>query len=186
MARVAAHTTAAMAGVQVVEAAFEDWPLPQLPFRLVVSAQAWHWIRPAVGFTKAHRTLAPGGSLALLWNTAVPAGSRLGVQRALDDVYCRLAPQLAQEARGEIEADRRGEIEESGLFADVQRDDYPWVITYTTDQYLGLLRTQSNHRLLDPGVLESLLDGVATVLAENANQLVQHYNATLYLAKRRG
>src|ERR1700732_757938 len=34
--------------VQVVVAAFEDWPLPAQAFDVVVSATAFHWLHPAI------------------------------------------------------------------------------------------------------------------------------------------
>jgi 2-polyprenyl-3-methyl-5-hydroxy-6-metoxy-1,4-benzoquinol methylase len=36
------------------------------PFNLIVSATAWHWVDPSVGWAKAARLLRPGGWLALL------------------------------------------------------------------------------------------------------------------------
>src|SRR5262249_15013557 len=36
---------------------------------LVLSAQAFHWFRPAESLAEFHRVLAPRGRLALMWNT---------------------------------------------------------------------------------------------------------------------
>lgn len=185
MARVAAQRTERMVAVRVVEASFEDWPLPAEPFRLVASAQAWQWIRPEVRFVRAHRALGAGGSLALLWNTATEIESSAGLEETLENVYRRVAPELAAGVPGEVDRDRRLEIEASGLFVDLVQEGFPWSATYSADDYLGLLQTQSDHLLLEDGVRQRLLDGIAAVLDAHGNQVQQGYCTYLYLARRR-
>lgn len=53
LARVARRNLAAFPQAEVVNAAFEDWPLPDGPFDAVVSATAFGWIDPAVRVVKA-------------------------------------------------------------------------------------------------------------------------------------
>jgi len=185
MAQVATRRTGGLAGVKVVKASFEDWPLPAEPFRLVTSAQAWHWLEPAVRFVKAHDALSAHGTLALIWNSASRIDAGAGLEEEIEDVYRREAPGLAARVPGESDVDRRLEIEASGLFFDVEREIYPWSITYSTDEYLGLLQTQSDHRLLEPDTRERLLTGIAEALADHGNVVPQAYFTFLYLARRR-
>jgi SAM-dependent methyltransferase len=188
MARLARQNTSDIAGVRVEEASFEDWPLPPEPFRLLASAQAWHWIRAEVAYGKARDALEPGGTLALVWNSATGEGNRTGGGAELDaeieEVYRREVPRLAKGVPRERELDRRDEIEASGAFVEVVREDYPWSTSYTSEEYLGLLRTHSDHRLLDPPALERLLDGIGLVLAGHGGGIDQSYVARLYLARR--
>lgn len=44
----ATHKLARHPHVQVVNAAFETWPLPDEPFDMVLAATAFHWIDPAI------------------------------------------------------------------------------------------------------------------------------------------
>src|SRR5438876_3292992 len=67
MAAIARHNCRAL-GVTVETSSFEEWPVAHGSARLVMSAQAWHWVRPGVRLAKAHETLEPGGALALFWN----------------------------------------------------------------------------------------------------------------------
>jgi SAM-dependent methyltransferase len=184
MARLARRNTADLAEVRVEEASFEDWTLPTDPFRLVASAQAWHWVRPEVGYAKARDALEPGGTLALLWNTATDERDLPEIGDEIDEVYRREAPSLAH-IRSEVPLDRRLEIEASGAFVDVLGEAYPWSTSYTSEEYLGLLRTQSHHRLLEPSVLERLLRSLEAVLATHGGKIDQRYVANLYLARRR-
>ncbi len=187
MAQVARRNTAGLPRVAVEETSFESWRLPSQPFALVTSAQAWHWVEPELRYQKAHRALRSAGCLALIWNTGDPDRAS---DRALEDeveaVYQRETPTLAARVPSDMDEDRRSEIESSGLFEDVSREIYPWSTVYSADHYLGLLQTQSDHRLLDPAVRDRLLSGIAKVLAGHDNQLPQNYRCCLYLARRRG
>jgi SAM-dependent methyltransferase len=51
--------------VRFQASSFEDFT-GDGPFDLIVSATAWHWVDPSVGWAKAARLLRPGGWLALL------------------------------------------------------------------------------------------------------------------------
>jgi SAM-dependent methyltransferase len=186
MAELARRNTEDLPGVTVEEGSFEGWALPKEPFRLVVSAQAWHWVRPEIGYPKARAALAPEGLLALLWNRPLAGSGRASELSAeIDEVYRREAPQLSAGLPGERDLDRRTEIEASGDFVEVVREQISWAATYSSDEYLGLLQTQSDHRLLDPGSLERLLTGIAAVLSRQGGALQQSYVTELYLARPR-
>lgn len=184
MAQMVLLKTADLPSVRVEESSFEDWSLPDEPFRLVTSAQAWHWVRPEVRYLKAHQALGPAGCLALIWNTAVKGGTSPELEEAIDDVYRRVAPNVMAGVPGDSDEDRRLEIAASGHFVDVVRDDYPWSTTYSAEHYLALLKTQSDHRLLHPATLERLLEAIAGILAAHGDELTQSYCTFLYLARR--
>ncbi|MFF2750511.1 class I SAM-dependent methyltransferase [Kitasatospora sp. NPDC058048] len=60
----------------------EHIPLPDGSVDAVVVAQAWHWFDPAVAVPEIARVLAPGGTLALVWNVrdeSEPWAAALGV-----------------------------------------------------------------------------------------------------------
>src|SRR5687767_13722173 len=60
LAEVARRNLARFPDVQVVNAAFERWPLPPEPFDVVLSATAFHWIDPTVRVVKSADALRPG------------------------------------------------------------------------------------------------------------------------------
>jgi SAM-dependent methyltransferase len=74
LATVARHNLARFPAVEIVTAAFEDWPLPAAPFDLVLAATAFHWIAPAVRVTKAADALRPGGWLATITTHHIAGG----------------------------------------------------------------------------------------------------------------
>jgi SAM-dependent methyltransferase len=83
----------------VLASPFEDWPLEEETFELVVSATAFHWVDPAIRYRKSAQALRPTGSLALIWNRPYPQGSSEGSPEALEDVHRHEAPELATERR---------------------------------------------------------------------------------------
>jgi SAM-dependent methyltransferase len=86
----------------VVTGAFEQWPMEPAAFDLALSATAFHWIDPAVGYPKAARALRPGGALALCWNKHVHSDSGAAFFAAAQEVYRREAPAIANEDRQPI------------------------------------------------------------------------------------
>lgn len=68
MARVLSLKCAGLPGVSVEIAGFETWQPGGRRYGLLFCAQAWHWVDPAVRWTRAVAALRPGGALALFWN----------------------------------------------------------------------------------------------------------------------
>ena len=74
LAAVARRNLASFPAVEVVTAAFEDWPLPDEPFDLVLAATAFHWIDPGVRVVKVADALRPGGVLATVTTHHIAGG----------------------------------------------------------------------------------------------------------------
>ena len=174
---------AGFANVELELSTFEDWPLEAEAFDLVISAQAFHWVAPEVRFAKSAAALRPGGSLAVFGN-AVPT-ERSPLRDALDDAYQRHAPALFgppdacwyADAFVKILADARG-------FAPAAVRSYPWSHAYTADEYLDLMRTHSNHRLLPEAQREALLAAIREAIERLGGRAEVRYDAHLYLARR--
>ncbi|MGB3292737.1 MAG: class I SAM-dependent methyltransferase [Phormidesmis sp.] len=57
LAAIAAENLHPYPNVKIQTVAFEDWPLQSAAYDLVMSAQAFHWVDPAVGYLKAAQAL---------------------------------------------------------------------------------------------------------------------------------
>jgi SAM-dependent methyltransferase len=90
LATLARRNLAGFPSVDVVNAAFEDWPLPAEPFDLVLAATAFHWIDPSVRVDKVADALGPGGFLATVSTHHVAGG---------DEVILRRGPGLLRPLR---------------------------------------------------------------------------------------
>ena len=186
MVAIARRCCAPFPDVSFEVTSFEDWPVGPGAFRLLLSAQAWHWVSPAVRCSKAHEALVPGGVVALFWNGSKVADAEL--RMALDDVYARHASALTAPAPGTMKPVRDGadlsELERSGLFVAVAERRYAWCEDYTTARYLDLMQTHSDHRILDEDGRRRLLDAVAEVIVRAGAVITIDYVTTLYVARR--
>ncbi|WP_436795266.1 class I SAM-dependent methyltransferase [Actinospongicola halichondriae] len=148
-----------------------DWPL-------ITCAQAWHWIDHDRGLAKAAALLRPGGVLALFWNR--PAFVQDDLRGALDEIYDRLAPDMQSSLRGRGTGPK-GQLPGVELgrpptgFTAVRRDELGWERTYTSDQWIGLLETQSDHRLLEPDHRAELHGAVRDAIDERGGQFTLPY-----------
>lgn len=191
MATVARRTCRQFPAVSIVVSSFEGWQLPRgARSDLVFSAQAWHWVDRSVAYAKAHRTLRRSGTLALFWNR--PSWDDSELRSELDEVYERHAPELHARGPGypglkahDLGQERAQEIRDCALFDDPDIHVYRWSSTYTTDEYVRLLTTQSDHRMLAAQVRDCLLDGVRGVIARHQGLITVDYVTTLFLTRRR-
>jgi SAM-dependent methyltransferase len=186
MAEVARATVVDAGGSWRIDVSgFEDWaPQPgDAPFDLATSAQAWHWIDPAVRFHKAHDLLRPGGWLAVFWNAHAERQDTGDLQRELDAVYARVAPDVGGLPRPEDATGGLPVPEGVGFDAPLARD-YRWVREYTTAEWTDLMRTHSNHSTMEPARLDDLVAAVTSVLDAHGGRYPHTYVTQLWAARR--
>ena len=148
-------------GIHVEQATFEDWQPADRAFDLVVFAQSFHWVDPLPALRKVAAILRQGGRLALLANRIVPTAP---TQQELDEInadYLDVTARSIVNAEDEVTAI----IEERGFT--VERRTCVERLHYSTEDYLNLVSTYSNHLLLD-----------ATVRAELRSRLARRIGST--------
>jgi SAM-dependent methyltransferase len=157
------------AGHTVEIASFDDWEPAGREYDVVVSGQAWHWMKQRGGALRAAEALRPGGRLAVFWNVCLPepdvaaalADVYRGVDMGLEFVPWELSPmagyeQLAGAATAGIWASR--------AFGTVSRHDIPWQVEYTRDAWVDQVPTMAWHERLSPKALDRVLQGNADVI----------------------
>ena len=189
MAAVARSNCERFSGVRIIQTNFEAWAAEPGAFDLVYSAQAWHWVDPAVRYERAAEALKPGGTLALFWHRTAWGGEAL--RDEFDDVYQRLVPELRKANPGFPgldPPDRDGallqEIEATGRFGDATERVYPRPATFTADSFVDLLLTQSNHRLLAEARRAELFAAMRGVIASHGGFVTVPFDTLLVLARR--
>lgn len=184
MTRVARERLARFANVEVVTVSFEQWPLQPASFALVMSAQAFHWVSPDVRFQKAAAALRSGGHLAIFG--ATPVREATALHRALDRVYNTYAPAMAGSPTSSQWYSASSPTESlfaaSGSFGTVTRRSYSWSQEYKTTDYLNLMRTQSDHRLLPERQRETLLAELGKIIESHGGSITTRYQAHLFVA----
>jgi trans-aconitate methyltransferase len=173
----------------VVNAAFEDWPLPPEPFHAVFAATALHWIEPALALERAAEALARGGALAVVTTSHVAGGDE-AFFATVQDCYERFMPGTPPGLRAPRAADvpsEREALATGGRFERAVARRYEHEIAYTTAEYLDLLCTYSNHRALAPDARDALLRCIARLIDEHhGGRVVKRYLNELVVAQRAG
>ena len=191
MAEVARRNLTSYPRVAVEQTEFEQWR-PDRRGKLVYSAQAWHWIAPEVRYLRAREALTDEGALAVFWNRL--RWESCSLQGELAGVYARLAPDLGpgagpgpmHPAVGLPRAWWQDWIAELGAapgFTGSQARSYSWNQAYSADDYRQLLRTHSDHILLEDDRREALLDAVAGVIERHGGVLDLEYECSLAMAR---
>jgi SAM-dependent methyltransferase len=188
LARVARERLAEFPDVALLPCSFEDWPLAPAAFDLVICAQAFHWLDPEVRFAKAAAALRAGGALAVFGNAVVV--ERTPLRDALDAAYARHAPGISGLSGTGWYAKTGplpGAFAASGHFGPVASRAFPWAQTYTAAAYVDLLRTSSDHLMLEEPRRRALLEAVGRAVEAHGGSIRVRYDAHLHLARvRRG
>jgi SAM-dependent methyltransferase len=172
--------------VAVEVTTFEAWNGADGTFDLVISAQAFHWVDPAVRYRKAAAALRPGGALAIIRNEQFNLAPSLRAE--LDAAYARAFPGVAEEGARDVEGKARAtaaEIERSGHFGAVNTAVFPWTQRYTARQYLDLLGTHSDHAVLEPRLRKPLFEAVAAAIERHGGILEMPYATMAVIAFRK-
>ena len=174
--------------VEFAVAAFEDWPLQERAFDLLISATAWHWVPPEIGYAKAARALKAGGAIAIFANHH-PAPST-GFFVANEPIYRSIVPEW-QQPDTRPAPDEQGQttaawIDRTREFEPVVTKRYSWSRDYTRDEYIQLLNTYSNHLSLEPKRRARLHAALGKLIDDEFGGVVARpYLSTLYLAKKK-
>jgi len=164
---------------------FETFAPEAASFRLVASAQAWHWVDPSVGFPKAAAALQPGGWLAVFGHVPMPPPPE--VLARLEPIYARIAPELWRpppQAWYLPQGPVRALFDASRLFGPVRHHDYAWCERTDADSFVRQLRTRSDYNVIPEDRRNHLLGEIAAAL-QPLGELSLRNETHLYLAQVR-
>jgi len=173
--------------VEVKNATFEEWELEPTKFKAVLSATAFHWIPPEIGYPKAADALQDNGSLILMLN--MQAQPDYEVYQLLHQVYQIHAPSLGQyETRETQEKNFRsfGKFAiDSGRFQDLLSEELVCEVSYSIDDYLTLLSTYSPYIALEQQNRDSLFAGLREALEKNCGGSIEvSYLSGFHIARK--
>jgi SAM-dependent methyltransferase len=173
-------------GLEVEVAPFERWDATGRYFDLVISAQAWHWIEPGTGTSKAGAVLRRGGRLGVFWNFAAFPPD---VRDRLTPIYARLEPALGRDSvllghhhnRAQITYEF---ITQAGCFEPAVTATFPWRKTYQTVDWVEHLDSHSDHKALPAERRQRLLTAVGEAVDAIGGSFEMPYEAVLVTARR--
>ena len=176
-------------GLDVEVAAFEDWDPAGRAFDALVAGQAWHWVDPVAGATKAAEVLRPGGRLAAFWNAAQPPAE---LAEAFAAVYRRVLPGTVfargpyggRDAYSGFLTKAADGMREVGAFAAPEQWRFDWERTYSRDEWLDQLPTQGTLTRVPPDKLAEILAGVGAAIDELGGTVTMSYTSMVVTAVR--
>jgi SAM-dependent methyltransferase len=179
MAEVARRKLAAHPRWRVDVSDFEDWKPRNgdVPVDLVTCAQAWHWLDRERGTRQAERLLRPGGWLAIWGHEPEYRDSPL--RRQIDAAYARYAPRPSVRSQAPRERVPPG----SSFGAPVEREYRGWR-DYSAAEWMELMRTSSDHKVLPAERREPLLAAVAEAIEAHGGTYRHHHVCRLWAARR--
>jgi SAM-dependent methyltransferase len=174
-------------GIDVEVSGFESWDDRGRRFELLISGQAWHWIRPDAGAARAAAVLSDGGRIGCFWNLCDPPAQ---VRERLAPIYARIAPGLEEYAvvlggSGRRSGRTADSLNGSGLFEPAEVRWFEWTRAYTTDEWLRMLATHSDHQALPRPQLDALLAAVGEAIDALGGSFALGYETVLVTATRR-
>jgi len=185
LAAVAARNLSGFPHARVIHSTLEEWRCDEPAFDLVVSAQAFHWLDPVIGYPKIRQLLQHSGHLAVIYNL-FSGGDDL-VYRDLESAYRRHSPQ-----RDENDALRRLQetvertvcaISDCRLFHEPVVWEHDWIEIYTADRYMKLLETFSDHRSLPEPNRTHLFRDIRRIIDKHGGSIDRPLQATLFLSR---
>ena len=188
LARIARSKLAQFPLARVVTAPFEKWEPGGERFDIVLAATAWHWLDPTVRYARAAAALRPGGVLAFTtWDHAFPRGFDpffTEIQRCYEAIGAGLAkwpPPPPEQV-----PDAREEIERSNHFDEVRIARRVWTEEFTADEYIAMMSTASDHRLMESAKRDYLFAEMRRLISRRPDGRVCRHNLTiLHVARRK-
>lgn len=161
--------------VLIEQSSFEKWPVETSAYEIVVSASAFHWIQPEIGYPKVASALCDNGYFVLLWNK-VPQPSS-DICDLFAEIYrCQGLPFLGQFETEAMQQKSLAELakpaSDSGLFKKITSKQMKRVVKYSADDYLLLLSSFSPYLRLDEFHRNSLFAALSSKINEELNGMI--------------
>ena len=172
---------------EVLTMTFEDYALTGEPFDLAVAANAFHLLDPQSRCDRLADMLGPGCVVAVISNTHPDPFA--GFSRRVQTIYSEVVPEWTEpHASGAEDVMRKVEAQlvASGRFDPVETQCFDWSLHLSRDEFLQLLGTFSDHRLLEPERRETLFARIGALVDEEFEGVVDRpYRTVLSLGRRK-
>ncbi len=177
-------------GIEVDIAKFEDWDPAGRTFDVVIAGQAWHWVDPVLGASKAAEVIRLGGRIALFWNVMsfppdFAEGFSAVYQRVLPDLpFFQIGAPGGVASYAPLFDKATDGIRRAGVFDEPEQWRFDWERPYTRDEWLEQVPTFGGHSKIPPERLAELLAGIGDVVDAVGGSFTMGYTAVVVTATR--
>lgn len=170
---------------EVIHTDFMLHPIKKNSFDLIYSATAFHWLPQKEAYLKIKDSLKKNGTVALFWNHPFPNRLDDPSNLASQQVYKKYRPDNQEQVEFTEEKCkiRVQALQEAG-FHDVKYKIYHRVRTLTTDEYIQLLNTYSDHRMLDKNLKIEFEAAMKHAIQKIGGKINIYDTIDLYLGKK--
>ncbi len=186
LARYCKQKFSAFANFRVINSDFLKADLPEKHFDLIFSATAFHWIPKESGYAKIKTLIKPNGVLALFWNHPFVSNVNDETNRASIAVYQKYRPN----DKTPIQFDEskcqaiNNELAHYG-FKDIQSKIYRRTRTLTSEDYVNLIKTYSDHNALPAQIRLAFEQEMKQTIDDVGGKINIYDTIDLYLAKNK-
>jgi ubiquinone/menaquinone biosynthesis C-methylase UbiE len=171
-----AQLAAALPGVTVLDGVAESIPLEDASVDLVTVAQAFHWFRFDEATSEIHRVLAPGGSVAILFNERDERTPWVKTWNEVIEWHSRRIASYQRTDWFSILADHG--------FPVVTQQDVEWTQPMTRDLIASRVRSVSYIAELDEAGQQEYVDRVLPLVADFDEPFDLPYVTHMWTASR--
>jgi len=167
---------------EVQNVSFEDYRYTPNSIDLIYSGTAFHWIPEEIGYPKVFDMLRSGGTLALFWNR--PSGRENSAHKELQCIYSKYMPteNLVKDHQEKYNLVMES-IRKYG-FIDLEFKLMHQTRSFNAEDYISLLNTYSDHRMLPDDIKEVFYDEIKAVINKHGGDFILTDTIDLYLAKK--
>ena len=152
LVRLATYKCRDFPNVEISNIPFEEWHSTE-KFDLITAAQVFHWLEPVSTLSKVSSLLLTGSCIALIWNLQTRSrGTEFW--ELTQPIYSKYFPPMKRKSIVfEDKVFAYGEaLGNSKDFTGVKEIREPWDMVYSAEEYINLLNTYSDHRVLSDEV----------------------------------
>jgi SAM-dependent methyltransferase len=187
LAQYARQRCQAFPNTTIVQSAFEEYEIHPHSFDLAISADAFHWISPEVGYPKLVNSLKEAGSIALFWHIEIDPQTDWSA--AIDELFHKIAPQFDNPQKSItlewLTSIIKQNFREHCDIEDVMVRSYTWSETITADKFVKRLRTYSSHRDMSEELRTNLYTEIQNIINDFGGSVEKPIQTALFHARVR-
>ncbi len=168
----------------IIKTDFLNADLPEKHFNLIFSATAFHWIPKDCGYEKIKSLLKSTGVLALFWNHPFVSNTEDKTNLASMAIYQKYRPNdkpsiQFDESKCQVTIN---ELTHYGC-TDIQSRIYRRTRTLTSEEYINLIKTYSDHNALPEQLRIAFEQDMKQAIDEVGGKINIYDTIDLYLAR---
>lgn len=170
---------------KAINTKFEDYKGNCNNYDLIYSASAFHWIDEKTGYEKAYNMLGNGGYFVLFAHHPYKDIKNTVLWNEIQKLYAIYMPSVKPPNKfSKKQASDRAELSTKYGFLNLGYKIYEFSLKYTSNQYIELLSTYSDHIALVTNIRTEFFNKIKNIIDDNGGILNMSYTVDMEIAKK--